>query len=174
MNKTFRFSYRPVEPTQKKWVCDGIVQKHISEWLHGEGLKNTFIDLEHFPDRGSWGIHWIAYDNEIPFAYLITSKLEQLSPDDKEAITLDLFICNLDYLGKGLAVQMIHEFLLSQYSYVDRVLIDPEIANQRAVHVYEKAGFQIIEEFIAEWHPVPHYRMQLDMEHLRGSKVIQE
>lgn len=26
---------------------------------------------------------------------------------------------------------------------------------------YQKAGFKIIGEFIASWHPVPHYQMEL-------------
>ena len=72
----------------------------------------------------------------IPFAYLIISTIEKENPDDPETITLDLFICNLEYIGKGLPVQMIHEFLLSQFSYADVVLIGPEKTNIRAVHVY--------------------------------------
>lgn len=169
MTHNFRFSFKPVDIENRQLVHDWIVQQHISEWLHGDGLKNTLKDLEQIPDGEPWGRHWIAYDKKIPFAYLITSELEKKSPTDKEVITLDLFICNLDYMGKGLAVQMIHEFLLSQFPNVDLVLIDPEMANTRAVHVYKKAGFQIIGEFIAEWHPVPHFKMQLDMNQLRES-----
>ena len=54
----------------------------------------------------------------------------------------------------------------SQFPNVKRVLIDPEAANKRAIHVYQKAGFKIIGEFIASWHPVPHYQMELYMEDL--------
>ena len=42
--------------------------------------------------------------------------------------------------------------------------IDPEATNTRAIHVYEKIGFKITGEFIASWHPVPHYQMELNME----------
>lgn len=58
---------------------------------------------------------------------------------------------------------MIHEFLISQFSHVTEVLIDPEVSNSRAVHVYKKAGFNIVGQFIATWHPVPHYKMRLYM-----------
>jgi len=44
-----------------------------------------------------------------------------------------------------------------------RVLIDPEATNTKAIHVYQKVGFKIVEQFIASWHPVPHYQMELDM-----------
>jgi RimJ/RimL family protein N-acetyltransferase len=73
-------------------------------------------------------------------------------------LPLDLFICELNYLGKGIAVPMIQEFLISHFSNVKRVLIDPEATNKRAIHVYQKVGFKIIGEFIASWHPVPHYQ----------------
>lgn len=108
--------------------------------------------------------YWIGYHKGAPFAFLITS------PEGSDATTLDLFICDLNYLGEGLAVPMIGEFLTSQFPNVKKVLIDPEATNARAIHVYQKAGFKIIGEFIASWHPVPHYQMELYMEDLIESQ----
>lgn len=65
---------------------------------------------------------------------------------------------------------MIREFLTSQFPNVKKVLIDPEATNARAIHVYQKAGFKIIGEFIASWHPVPHYQMELYMKDLLNPK----
>lgn len=65
---------------------------------------------------------------------------------------------------------MIKEFLRSQFPHVKRVLIDPEATNTRAIHVYQKVGFKIVGEFIASWHPVPHYQMELLMRDLLSSK----
>jgi RimJ/RimL family protein N-acetyltransferase len=65
---------------------------------------------------------------------------------------------------------MIREFLINHFSNVKRVLIDPEATNKRAIHVYQKVGFKIIEEFIASWHPVPHYQMELYMKDLLETK----
>jgi RimJ/RimL family protein N-acetyltransferase len=89
----------------------------------------------------------IGYDKNIPFAFLITSS------EGNDAITLDLFSCDLNYLGKGIAVPMIKEFLINHFPHMKRILIDPEATNTRAIHVYEKIGFKIIGEFIASWHP---------------------
>jgi len=139
-----------------KWLQ----QDHIKEWIHGKGLQNTLNGLEKFSRGESSTTYWIGYHKNIPFAFLITS------PEGSEATTLDLFICDLDYLGKGLAVPMIREFLTTHFSKVKKVLIDPEATNERAIHVYQKAGFKIIGEFIASWHPVPHYQMELYMEDL--------
>lgn len=141
-------------------------QKHIKEWMHGVGLQNTLNGLEKFFQGTSTTTYWIGYDKDIPFALLITS------PEGEDAITLDLFICDTNYLGRGLAVPMIHEFLTSQFSQVKRVLIDPEATNARAIHVYQKLGFKITGEFIASWHPVPHYQMELNMQDLLGKQRI--
>lgn len=76
------------------------------------------------------------------------------------------FACDVNYIGKGLAVPMIREFLIGQFSNIKRVLTDPEATNARAIHVYQKVGFKIIGKFIASWHPVPHWQMELQMKDL--------
>lgn len=159
-----QFFFSPVKSQQRALVHQWLRQKHISEWIHGVGLQNTLDDLERFFQKGTSTIYWIGYCNEVPFAFLITS------PQGEDAITLDLFICDLNYLGKGLAVSMIRDFLLSQFPHVNKVLIDPEATNVRAIHVYQKAGFKIIGEFIAPWHPVPHYQMELFMKDLKDKR----
>lgn len=164
ISSKFRFAFKPVQQNQRLLIHSWITQDHIKEWLHGDGLRNTIEDLDKFFMGTSWGGHWIAYDNDIPFAYLLTSEAGE------DAITLDLFICDLNYLGKGIAVQMIQELLISQFPHVKRVLIDPEANNKRAIHVYQKVGFKIIGEFIASWHPVPHYQMELYMKDLLETK----
>lgn len=65
---------------------------------------------------------------------------------------------------------MIREFLIRHFSKVKKALIDPEASNERAIHVYQKAGFKITGEFIASWHPVPHYQMELYMRDLVNPK----
>jgi GrpB-like predicted nucleotidyltransferase (UPF0157 family) len=158
------FHFEPAKSSQRALLHQWFEQKHIKEWLHGVGLQNTLNGLETFFQGTSNTTYWIAYDRDTPFAFLITS------PEGNDAITLDLFICDLNYLGKGLAVPMIREFLISQFPNVKRVLIDPEATNQRAIHVYQKVGFKIIGEFVASWHPVPHYQMELYMKDLLYSE----
>lgn len=166
MKTQFRFTFKPVKLSQKPLIHTWLAQKHIQEWLHGKGLANTFKHLEEFFKGNSPLQHWIAYDGNIPFGYLLTSD------EGVDTITLDLFICDLNYLGKGLSVQMIQEFLLSQFPNKKKVIIDPEATNTRAIHVYQKAGFQIVGEFIATWHPVLHYQMELDMKNLFDQYAI--
>jgi RimJ/RimL family protein N-acetyltransferase len=161
------FRFAPVIPSQRALIHEWLEQKHIKEWMHGAGLQNTLNGLEKFFQGTSNTTYWIGYDKEFPFAFLITS------PEGNDTTTLDLFICDSNYLGKGLAVSTIREFLIRHFSHVKRVLIDPEATNKRAIHVYEKVGFKIVGEFIASWHPVPHYQMELDMKKLLASAVYE-
>jgi ribosomal protein S18 acetylase RimI-like enzyme len=155
------FYFAPAKSSQISLIHRWLQQEHIKEWIHGVGLQNTLNGLEKFFQGESTTTYWIGYHKDTPFTFLITS------PEGNDATTLDLFICDLNYLGKGIAVPMIREFLSSQFPNVKRVLIDPEATNKRAIHVYEKIGFKIIGEFVASWHPVPHYQMELNMEPLR-------
>ena len=159
-------------------------QDYIREWIHGQGLNNLINGLEKFYQHMNEGKglerdseitqHWIAYDNYRPFAYLLTSNVFKNIADDYAkyseleglAITLDVFICDPNYFGKGLGSTVIKEFLLSNFSDVSEIFIDPEKSNKRAVHVYEKVGFKIVGEFLAPWHPVPHHIMKLKMHDL--------
>jgi RimJ/RimL family protein N-acetyltransferase len=73
-----------------------------------------------------------------------------------------MLIGDLNYVGKELSVPIIHEFLASQFQKILEVFIDLEATNLRAVHVYQKAGFKVLEEFIPSHNPHPHYRMRLN------------
>lgn len=161
MHKEFvQFLFKHAQPSQRALLHRWFEQPQIKEWMHGVGLQNTLNGLEKFFQVKSDTNYWIGYDKDTPFAFLITS------PEGEDVTTLDVFICDLNYLGKGLSVPMIRKFLIDHFSHVKKVLIDPEATNSRAIHVYKKVGFKIIEEFIASWHPVPHYLMELDMEKL--------
>lgn len=179
-NSKQKLAFKAVNENQRSLILKWLAQDHIKKWLHGDGLKNTLNDLEKFFLGKAFCRHWIAYCNDIPFAYLITSNVLKNSPEEDDlaqwcqeegdAITLDLFICEPEFLGKKLSVPMIQEFLLQQFPNVTEVFIDPEATNTHAIYVYEKVGFRKIGEFIAKWHPVPHYRMRLSMKELIKEK----
>jgi RimJ/RimL family protein N-acetyltransferase len=180
----FRFTFKPAVESQRELIHQWLQQDYISEWIHGQGLQNTLSGLEKFflhqaDDKGldrksKITQHWIGYDSDKPFVYFLTSNIFKNAADayakyrelDGLAITLDIFIGDTNYLGKGLASTVIKEFLVSRFSDISEVFIDPEKDNVRAAHVYQKVGFRVIGEFIAPWHPVPHHIMKLNMKNL--------
>lgn len=182
MNITFK----RVEESQRDLIHRWLKQDYIQQWIHGQGLQNTLNGLEKFYEYQNEGKifnletkitqHWLGYDNDKPFVYLLTTNVFKNTDDvyakycelPGTAITLDIFIVDPEYVGKGLATTVIKEFLLRQFPTVSEVFIDPEQSNKRAVHVYQKAGFNIIDEYIAPWHPVPHYIMKIKMKDLKA------
>ncbi len=183
-----KFIFKHAIEPQRDLIHRWLQQDYIRKWIHGKGLQNTLIGLEKFFQYQVQGQaldykskithHWLGYDGDKPFVYLLTSNILKDTDDEYAkycempglAITLDIFIGDPEYVGKGLATLVIREFLLSQFSDVSEVFIDPEKTNERAVHVYQKVGFCIFGEFIAAWHPVPHYRMRLDMKDIANSE----
>lgn len=157
---TQEFYFASATSSQRALLHAWFEQEHIKKWMHGKGLQSTLQGLERFFAGSSSTTYWICYDEDIPFAFLITA------PYGENGISLDIFICDTSYLGKGLSIPMIQTFLIRHFPHVDKVFIDPEATNVRAIYVYQKIGFTITHEFIASWHPVPHYQMSLSMENL--------
>lgn len=183
INLKKKFSFFPVEKKHQDIILNWFDQAHVQEWFYGEGLENTLENLRlfilGFKNNGKYSFeHWIAYINDEPFGFLMTSLVEgpydlnhptnKWYEEGKKTITLDLLIGAKEYLGKGLAHKMIQEFLANKFAHVNKVLIDPSSANTRAIHVYEKAGFKKIEQFLQQ-HDDPSlcWMMHLDIRDLK-------
>jgi ribosomal protein S18 acetylase RimI-like enzyme len=171
---TFRFDFKPVDTEHRSLVHDWLGQPHVSKWWYGQGLQNTIEHLDEFLAGSSFFQYWLAYDNNTPFAFLITSYVHKSEDEisrwcfeEGAAITLDLLIGDVNYLGKGLSHIVIQEFLLSQFPQAVEVLIDPESSNSHAIHIYKKVGFKVLGEFIPSHSPNPHYMMRLSMKQLK-------
>lgn len=147
--------FKPVEAKERALVHEWLKKPYIAEWFYGQGLANTIRHLDEFLAGKGDGQYWLGLDQKRPFAFFITSKAGE------DAITLDMLIGEEEYLGKGLAALLIDAFLAAQFPDIKEVLIDPEATNKRAIHVYKKAGFRIVKEFIPSHSPHPHYLMKL-------------
>lgn len=177
MHTPFPIHYKPVDSAHQPLVHRWLAEPHVAKWFYGQGLENTLKHLDEFLNGAPFD-YWLAFDREIPFAFLITSSVQK--PEDElnrwcsekgEAITLDLFIGDQKYLGKGLSHILIQHFLLTQFPQVEEVLIDPEATNSHAIHVYQKAGFNLLGEFIPSHSPHLHYMMRLNMKQLQEQVV---
>jgi len=133
-------------------------QKHRDDIVHfAEGRKTLF------PYHNGIFSYWIGALNDELFCMIMTSEIsyddcpqiwkDNLLPD-KKTCSLDFCIGNKDYLGKGFAAITLEKFTEYFRSDVDSSVfsffIDPNKNNPRARHVYEKAGFKIVGEFVAE------------------------
>lgn len=161
---------------QENLVKGWLQQDYVAEYWFGEGLENTLQSIEMFI-LGQELLYtlWLAYDEETPFAYLMTSEVgsnekpfSKFCGPSSKAITLDLLIGDRTYLGRGLAHVVIGEFLQQKFHDKIDVFIDPSVKNKKAIHVYEKAGFEKLEEFIPSWCPEPLFLMRFKKSDLKA------
>lgn len=166
------FSFKELTVDYEPLVLSWLKMPHVNEWFHGVGLENTIQGIRSYLE-GKRLNHkgYVLFFKEVPFAYIMVNQLtkdDYVSPTsfykkwiekDFQYITMDLFIGDKEYLGRGLASPMISVFIATHCADVKGIFIDPESTNHKAIHVYEKVGFQKIDSFIAPWHPVPHTLM---------------
>lgn len=179
MNITFS----KVTLDHKETILAWFTKKHVKEYYYGEGLQNTLRNLDLYyqgiNNNGRYTFdHWIAFYNETPFGFLMTSPVAgPYDPNDdynkwyvegKQTFTLDLLIGEKKFLGKGFAHRMIQEFILDQFANADYFIIDPAKSNPKAIHAYEKAGFKKVDEFCPSYDPIPHLMMRLSVKDLKN------
>jgi len=132
---------------------------HIAQWWdeqtdHPEGGL-TRRDLKKFINgEKSVFTHWIASLASRPFAYLMTSdpncpECSHLFPfleKQGQTLTVDFFIGEEDLLGKGLSHLTLRKFAESLPQAITALILDPEASNEKAIHIYQKAGFVTVAE----------------------------
>ncbi|HIM06140.1 MAG TPA: GNAT family N-acetyltransferase [Gammaproteobacteria bacterium] len=155
---TETFTFRRAELNDDGLISRWFHSPHVSQFW-GEASKNIRDFRNAMTGVCALFNYWIGQDDTIPFCLLITTDatrdtpehLAPFLPETGEACTLDVLIGPPEYVGRGIATQMLESFL-SHIQYQNRalrtVLIDPEANNSRAIHVYEKAGFQLVSEFV--------------------------
>lgn len=165
----------------KKLTVDDFPLLH--EWLNSPHVKEWYgkhekSDLEAIIAKYSPRIEgkeptkcFIAYYGGKPFGF-IQSYMISDHPDyakysniDFEAASVDLFIGEEEFMGKGLGSLMLKKFLkdivfgeMGAYSCV----IGPEPNNTRAIKSYEKVGFKYFKTIQIPKEPEPEYLMKLD------------
>lgn len=174
-------NFKLVTSSYKDIILSWFEEPHVREFYYDDGLKNTLRNLDLYcsgiNDNGSYTFdHWIAFYDNIPFAFLMTSAItgpydpnadyNKWYVNGKKTFTLDLLIGNKDFLGRGIAHLMIQEFILKHFSSADYFIIDPELSNTKAIHVYEKTGFKKVDEFCPMLNPKQHIMMRIEVDKL--------
>jgi aminoglycoside 6'-N-acetyltransferase len=133
------------------------LQPHVAYWWQEPTMLHEFntkwserIDTGMSAFRTPWFGHIVCIDT-VPIGYIqhffVTPQQTygyQLMRT--QTVGLDFFIGEPAYLGKKLSVPIIENYLRtivqSKHPHVSTVLIEPSFTNNRAIHVYTKAGFK--------------------------------
>lgn len=108
--------------------------------------------------------YWVGSIEDGPYCLLMTSTVnaEDDLPEEwglyfsktGKTFSIDFMIGNKNYFGKGLAAPTLKAFMgfiqKNVEPTVDLFMIDPAETNPRAKHVYEKAGFETVAEFVRD------------------------
>ncbi|PAV27943.1 GNAT family N-acetyltransferase [Virgibacillus profundi] len=130
-----------------KWLSNAKVLEFY------EGRDNPF-DLEKVNQSFYHGdetvIKCMVEYQGVPIGYIqfyqVNSKTSTIDHDDADETVygMDQFIGEPDYWSKGigtLLVKSMVEYLMEQVE-ADRVIMDPQVTNNRALKCYEKCGFK--------------------------------
>lgn len=149
-------------------ILNWLDEPHIKEfWDNSQEHKSdilNFIEGRKTPSPYFDGLYsyWIGLSDDVPYCLVMTleEKKEYDIPEIKKAhlskvgstYSLDFMIGDKNHYGKGLGALTLNTFIdffrKNVDSSADTFFIDPDVTNEKAKHVYEKAGFKYIDDFI--------------------------
>lgn len=105
--------------------------------------------------------YWLGFFDAEPFCMIMTSEMiddanlpsyyKQCISQTGKTYSIDFMIGSKKHFGQGLAaltLEAFMQFMRESDPSIDTFMIDPEEANVRAKHVYEKAGFHTLSTFV--------------------------
>ena len=146
------------------WLAEPFIQEF---WDNTQGHKDdilNYVSGRKEPSNYCDGkyVYWIASFDDYPFAMLMT--IQETAEDDIDDIKLnhlsttghtygiDYMIGDRNYFGKGYGAKTLSEFIdFFRREFdpkADTFIIDPACDNPKAKHVYMKAGFEHIADFV--------------------------
>lgn len=133
-----------------KWLSDPIVLKYY------EGRDNPFSEervLEKFYGENDETQRCIIEYEEVPIGYI---QYYQLEDEDKKEYGyfdtvimygMDQFIGEPDYWNRGIGQLLVRSMVqfLVEAKQAEKIVMDPQTWNERAIHCYEKCGFKKVQ-----------------------------
>lgn len=140
-------------PLLLKWLSD----ERVLEFYEGRDKKYTLEEIKkHFSEKWEDEVFRVIIEYKgTPIGYGQIYKMYDELYDDYNyprsneiVYGMDQFIGEPDYWSKGIGTKytkMVFDFLKKERN-VDAVILDPHQDNSRAIKMYQKAGFRIIED----------------------------
>ncbi|MFC3170043.1 GNAT family N-acetyltransferase [Paracoccus fontiphilus] len=133
------------QPHWRDWWSDDVATElgYIRDIIAGRDSTRAFLFRLDGRPVGYIQVWWIADARVEP--WLSDAPWVMDLPDD--AVGVDLSIGPPDLLSQGIGSQVLARFVAMLRAEGHRtIVIDPDIANHRAIRAYRKAGFQPIAE----------------------------
>ena len=164
-------------PTKDQFelIYSWFAKPHVSEFFDDPETGRSIPDLlNYLSGKDYFFTPWLACENDKPFAYIMTAEVKRhetgiwskLREKKGKTYSMDMLIGDEAFLGKGMSHLLIKKFIAEHFQHAAAFLIDPELRNIHAIHVYEKAGFVIVDQFRGEhgrYAGIPHIMMKLKL-----------
>lgn len=135
-------------PHWRKWWGDPATElRYIEDMVQGRDTTRPYIFQKDGSDKGFIQVWFIKDQQNTEYA----AEYPWLALLPEEAVGVDLSIGLQEDLSAGLGTDALRAFvrMLLEEGY-RRILIDPDLANERAVGCYRKAGFEVIPELVGK------------------------
>lgn len=175
-----KITFKKAISADKKLVYEWLDKPHVKEyWDNSTEIRKNFDAYLKEPSSIEY---WICHYDKKPFGLIIASDASAPDPKTKEVrdyivpwielegrtLVIDFTISEESFLGKGLSSETLNKFAEVQETSVRAFLTDPEVKNEKAIHIFEKAGFVRVSTFIRGqgfFKGKPHYLMKKTLKH---------
>lgn len=168
MNKNNHIRFIKASLKYKDTIFRWLAEPHVQEfWDNTQAHKDDILNFmqgrkESSDYAGGNYVYWIGLVDDVPYTLVMIIKenpgenREQIKNDHLSTTgstySIDFMIGEKEYFGRGLGAKTLEEFTEffqdNVDHYADTFFIDPDVTNSRAKHVYEKAGFKYIGDFV--------------------------
>ncbi|HVT01353.1 MAG TPA: GNAT family N-acetyltransferase [Patescibacteria group bacterium] len=170
-----KISFRKLEIEDLSLMQKWLSEPHVHEW-YDKDKDNSMEEVSKRYGPKAKDNHltdsYVVYYEKIPVGYIQTYRVNDYWSDfgkyvgyDDHTASVDLFIGDPTFMGKGLGSAMLRKFLkeiVFSNPDITACIIGPEPANKRSIRAYEKAGFKYVKTVQVGNEPDPTYIMEID------------
>jgi aminoglycoside 6'-N-acetyltransferase len=147
------FNFFPFKQADIPLLYEWLAREHVASWWRETRDYQKFY--EKYAGRiqdNTIGCYLICHEDK-PIGYIAWYDATHcpLRAQDyfgQRVYGFDVLIAETDYIGKGNGTKILQQFIdeIMMPLKPTVIIVDPEITNERAIHVYEKLGFKKVKE----------------------------
>jgi RimJ/RimL family protein N-acetyltransferase len=153
-----QLSFQPLEEQDLPLLYSWLQQPHVREFYHRKGVASWEETRRHYLQRltPGWPTKCFLSCLGTPVGYIQTYRIADYPEyaatiGETEGISVDLFIGDMAYLGKGwgrlILMKFLHEIAFPMFPEEDVCWIYHEKLNHRALRASKAAGFRYVRDF---------------------------